>query len=301
MVGFMKGLGCGCCDICPQGYETGFYSDDFTTRDAWWDRYDQDAGSQTVWDASVLWQSGKLRIERAVDTPGNVHQSDYTARRKVSLPYDLTSTPLNTVMFDMSVDVSLNRPIQGYSGGPWYGYGQGNGGGLAFHDIGSLRLASTRVVSYAMSWNSGYTPSGFGEGPGPFETIVLYILPNIDYLQSPVTWTNHSSYTFLERPGVGFFLVLFDGSFSASKYIDNSITSTLRVEYSHTSTQSIRKFYYNGVHVLTGKNGVQSFFDPCVCTTNLYATSVPLYSFWQANTTRIFRADFDNYSQLLYT
>lgn len=132
MVGFMKGLGCGCCGGCWTGLPQGLYSDDFTTQDSGWTKILP--ANQSAWVAEWAWVASLLRHS---PTAFGVTEESFT-QRFTSTQYEFytLSGMSDKLLFEMETDVLISRPATP-SG---IGSSQSNSIGIIFENAESTTL-----------------------------------------------------------------------------------------------------------------------------------------------------------------
>lgn len=202
MVGFMKGLGCGCCQSCD--FEPEF-TDDFSSRSRFWTGYTNavppsDLSTQIpfTWDGDSVFG----RITNA----SNGHSNNSQWRGKsgtylcqfVQLWMDGTY-PVRIV--EQFVDVTLERPLPGYNrtSPPYFTPALGYGHGGAVGVIQGLDYITLKDLA-SLTWTSGKLLEGISL-PYTYSGALERITFNATCRQSTTApWVNHSAYPIAYGP-----------------------------------------------------------------------------------------------------
>ena len=263
----VKGLGCGCCgnDSCGLGHDTGFYEDDFSSRDPGWTKFNQ--SDQTIWESNWTWTGSTLKAD--FPTTGlNLSNFNHFARRKSSVYVKDRVQPRPFTLYDISVDVTLYRPPLGYRNGPVgnfsdTGAGYWRTGGIAStskftpESINESRgFLDNRECAISLGWDSGFKATGSDQGPR--ETVGIAVAYNYSWNVQTSQIEMVTSRPFAHRPistAIDKTDILIHNDFSGitdpNLYPESSITKRLRLVRGFESSFRTVKAYYDGEHLLT--------------------------------------------------
>jgi len=312
MVGFMKGLGCGCCGgLCDTGYQTGEFADDFSTRDEGWLK--PATAGQSQWDSNWQWDGSKLKCRFASGSFAYTRPPFWTYR-KVASEYKIYQFGQGPNVFtDQSVDVTLTRPRIANPPSPsfpftGYGYGSGGGCGITLGQPSDIaNNYSGYLWSATISWGSQWTFNLIEGPPGSSEFIsVMFTVP----INAPTQITNYTTSqiimpAFSSSQSYSMFLLLFDPwwySGSTGNYPGaDSQTWNLRVTFESLSAWSNAMYtlYINNAKAIEVRH---PFVFQNLCDLSSELTFHPAYhgSLYRGMSNvndMALAVDFDNYLQ----
>lgn len=311
MVGFGKGLGCGCCGgLCDTGYETGEFADDFSTRDAGWLK--PSSSSQSYWDSNWQWDNSKLKCRFSSGSLAYVRPPFWTYR-KVATEYKKNQFGQGPrVLTDQSVDVTLTRPrvaASPSSSFPFgYGYGSGGGCGITLGQPSDIAYNySGYLWSATVSWGSQWAWQLIDGDPGTSEFVsVMFTVP----INAPTQITNYTPHqiirpAFSSSQSYSMFLLMFDpwwyygipGNYPGA----DSQTWNIRVTFEATQPWSgaMYTLYINGSRAIEVRH---PFVYQNLCDLSSELTFHPAYhgnlyrGIYNVNDMSL-SVDFDNYFQ----